>query len=179
VWMAPNWRSGHCLGWHAGRRADRVSLEHGGMLPGFASQAAIVPSAKLGMAVLLNAQPTNHPWGPDKAVQDALATLLPLIEPAPEVGPPSSAPEGWDRYVGLYDTGYWAIADIRLVGAKLYLATQGAKPGSEIELKHVEGTTFRLSSGQHFGEPVTFLLDDEGECMGYNSPGTNARRMDL
>lgn len=176
VWMEPDWRGGRCIGWHALRVADRVTLGHGGGVHGFSTQVAIVPSARLGVAVFTNAILANGDWGPEKAAARILELLLDRV-PAKAPEAPQPAPVQWQAYVGVYDCPYWSRMEIRLVGRKLYLASQGGRPGNETALDHVEGHTFRVASGSNVGEPVAFVLDDSGRVTGMETPGQHYWRL--
>jgi len=177
VWMAPDWKSGHCIGWHASQLAGQVVLGHGGGLMGFTSQVCVAPSAKLGVAVFVNAVLANEPWGPETAARGAMETLIPLTDEPATGTPRADTPPEWLNYVGVYDSRYWSRPEVRLVAGKLYLTTMDGKPGSETVLDHVEGRTFCVGSGANIKEPITFLVDDAGRCIGFGSPGASCRKL--
>ncbi len=170
VRMEPNWQGGRCIGWHAGRVRDRILLGHGGGVQGFSSQVAIVPDARLGVAVFANAILANGEWGPENATTRILELLLDRAPSEARRTGLDDRPE-WQPYVGLYRSPYWSHAEVRLVAGRLYYASQGSRPGREVALEHVEGHTFRLASGGNIGEPVTFVLDGEGRCVRLTMPG--------
>jgi CubicO group peptidase (beta-lactamase class C family) len=177
VWMEPDWKGGHCIGWHALRVGDRVALGHGGGVHGFATQVMVVPSAKLGVAVFSNAILANGDWGPEKAATRILELLLDRM-PAKAPEAPGTAPAEWQAYVGTYGSPYWSRIEVRLVAGRLYLASAGGKPGSETPLEHVEGRAFRAASGAGVGETAAFIMDDAGLVTGMEMPGSHYVRLD-
>lgn len=104
----------------------RVQLQHGGGIPGFSSYLLYVPSEKLSVAVLQNADRTVN--GKANAQQLAVRVgAFALGDPYPEATPVSIAPELLEAMQGVYRVDANATRVLRVVDGKLTSQRSGGQ----------------------------------------------------
>ncbi|HEV8530357.1 MAG TPA: serine hydrolase domain-containing protein, partial [Methylomirabilota bacterium] len=77
-WLEPGWQAGWGLGFRIYREEGRTCIGHGGLVPGHAAEVRLLPSEKIAIIVLSNAEDT---W-PLLYAQRATALLAPAIAAA-------------------------------------------------------------------------------------------------
>ncbi len=131
-------------------------IAHDGALPGFASIVAWVPSRKMAVVVLANA---------DVAAVDepALYAIDRLLAPTDAKASRTTSPATWKRYVGTYDDPWGALGATTVTLAGDKLALDYGSGGAHVDLVQSGGDRFSglfPSIGIRLG--VTFVADSAG-----------------
>jgi D-alanyl-D-alanine carboxypeptidase len=119
--------SGYGYGWFIGEAAGRPSIEHGGDINGFSTNALWIPSERLQVIVLANheREPRRNPG--DISLQIA-ARLLGTPAPPP---PFAVAPEQMDAYVGVYQVNETEKRVVTREGGTLF-GQRGSNPRQQL-----------------------------------------------
>ena len=180
VYVEPNWSGGYGFGWRIVRHGDRVFHGHGGSVPGFRSQILFDASLQVGMIVLIDGVGAADVIA--GALMDTLAAGVAAAESARPIAPPAPTPSEYQRFLGMYrmrnvgDIGF----RIEYRGGKLLLK-EGASmfPGAPpITLEPTaEPLVFMVRGGRYSGEPLTFLLTDDGRVEYFTTSGFSFFRL--
>jgi hypothetical protein len=174
-WLLDDWQTAWGLGMRVRRVDGRVRVGHPGTSPGFAALMEFIPSLKLGVAVLTNADDGN----PASYCDYALQLLTPIVAKAMASAAPALA-EDAERYCGHYrsENGN-ATMLVTVLDGQLTLVAPGA-PNPYAARMILERTrelhTFIMRSSSAFamlpsGERVTFSTSAGGEITGYVTSG--------
>lgn len=160
-WLNPDWQSGNGIPWAMRHTALGTRIGHGGGVYGFTCQVQLAPADALGVAVFTN--------GSDGAVgqsvaERALDLLVSTSRDAASrrpVCPPPEIPASWSRYVGRYR---WFLGDveIRIQDGELVLLIPAGGATQSVPLQPVAEHEFGMATGSQRGEPLRFVLDDDG-----------------
>jgi CubicO group peptidase (beta-lactamase class C family) len=179
-WLLDDWQTAWGLGVRVRRVDGRVRVGHPGTAPGFAALMEFIPSLKLGVAVLTNADDGN----PASYCDYALQLLTPIVAKAMARAAPTLS-EDAERYCGHYrsENGNLTML-VALLDGQLSLLAPGA-PNPYAARMILERTsephTFTMrSSGAFatlpFGERFTFSTNEAGEITGYSTSGARYLR---
>ena len=163
-WVYDSFSGGRGLGFAVSRRDGKNFVGHGGSIGGNVSNLLMVPSEKIAVIVMINADDGS----PATVARQAYSVIAPAIlkatrKPAP---PSMEADPAWKRYVGLYtDPWGWEykvmiLDDELVIYGYDYPPWDNASTGYS-KLTPVEGTTFRRPNK----ELVTFELDENGDVV--------------
>jgi CubicO group peptidase (beta-lactamase class C family) len=174
-WLLEDWQSAWGLGMRVRRIEGRVRVGHPGTAPGFAALMEFIPSLKLGVAVLTNADDGN----PAAFCDYALQLLTPIVARA--AARPALAPaEEAQRYCGRYRSENGALTMlVALLDGQLSLVAPGAPnpyAARVILERAAESHSFVMRpSGAFatlpFGERFSFITNGAGEVTGYVTAG--------
>lgn len=159
-WLKPGWSSGRGLGWSVSERAGETIVSHGGWIAGNRSHLLLVPSRKVAVIALANADDGQ----PHVFAYEALDTLGNAGDD-PEAPEPARAlaRSEWEPYFGLYaDPWEWEYRVLAIDGDLVlydysYPPAGGARDGVTV-LEPVSEHTFRMPDGGL----VVFELDPDG-----------------
>jgi CubicO group peptidase (beta-lactamase class C family) len=167
-WLEPGWQAGWGLGFRIVREDGRTCVGHGGLVAGYAAEFRLIPSEKIAIIVLTNAEDAN----PLLVAQRATKLVVPAVGAATKGREPArSADATWARYTGRYRNP-WGDCQVMLGNGGLRIVSPVALDPSlaTITLTPVAEHTFRVADpsgyGSH-GELVRFEvgLDGEVTCM--------------
>jgi len=154
VRLADGRSSGYGYGWFVGTAAGAQSVEHGGDINGFASDALWIPTAELHVIVLSNAERTMA--NPGTFSMTAAERVLGAASSAPAV---ALAPESLDEYVGVFRISDTERRVVTREGSTLF-SVRGA--GAPQELQPLGGDRFVYPSS---GTRATFVRGPDGRVV--------------
>jgi CubicO group peptidase (beta-lactamase class C family) len=170
-WLHDDWQSAWGLGVRVRRADGRVRVGHPGTAPGFAALMEFIPSLRLGVVVLTNADDGN----PAAFCDYALQLLAPIVAKAAARAAPALGEE-MERYCGRYrsENGNMTML-VAVLDGQLTLVAPGAPnpyAARAILERTPEPHSFIMrSSGAFatlpFGERFTFTTDGGGRVTGY------------
>jgi D-alanyl-D-alanine carboxypeptidase len=180
-WILDDWQNAWGFGLRVRRVDGRVQVGHPGNVPGFRTQIEFVPTLRLGVVVLTNADDGN----PASYVDYALQLLSPIAAKATArpVAPLSSSAAG---YVGRYrsqngtTTMFVGVLDGQLSlvvpdAANPYTTRIILEPTSDPRTFVMRSTgTFAFDA---FGELLTFDVRPDGQVTGYHTPSLRYTRL--
>jgi hypothetical protein len=161
-WLEPGWQGGWGLGFRIYREDGRTCFGHGGLVPGHAADVRLLPTEKIAIIVLSNAEDS---W-PFAYAQRATALLVPAMAAAASGKPVAEPDPSLSRYLGRYRNA-WGDSQVllgpgglRIVSPINFDPTEGMD-----SLTPVAPHTFRIESSNGYGAPgelVTFELGLDG-----------------
>lgn len=160
-WMDPDLETMWGLGFGVWRSGDRTLVGHGGSCPGFRSQLAIAPEAKVATIVLANAQGVNA----GQMAEALLDIVAPALRAARDTAAPKRADPANAKYVGTYESGF--AGETAIVAwedglAALFLPTTTPVQGLT-RLRRVGEHTFRrVRKDDSLGETIVFETGPDG-----------------
>ena len=177
VYVEADWSSGQCLGWRAVRRGERVYINHGGGVHGFASNICFNVPAKTGAIVLANTWPALWPYELAYEIAEIAIDTLdpfesePVTPPKPNVGDATSL----DEYTGRY----FAVPGVYVTVVKSDGALKLTRPEAGDYTLHapadlgdlVSEDAFRVVNGRGAGEVAEFGRDDSGSVTTFRLGG--------
>ena len=163
-WVEPEWGAGWGLGFRLLRQHGKTYAGHGGSLRGYRTQLQLCPADRLGVIVLTNADDGD----PMKFVDKAFQWVAPAIQ-AVAARPPTTPPEGWERYAGKYRNTWGDVQVLVVEGRLAMLDPSLPDPMPFVIYLHPTGpNTFRMESRNGFtshGELLVFELDTAGRVQ--------------
>lgn len=164
IFLYPNVREGHGVGWWSGQVDGRALIGHGGSVDGYRTQLYLNPERRIGVAVF-----ANSTYDATGACRQALDWITDATERAAARAQKTSVRfpiEGAAEYIGCYrwrGFGDWWVAEtekeLALVGSK-DSGTRGAP-----RLERIEGDVFRVRGGGSNGEIARFERNADGEIV--------------
>jgi hypothetical protein len=144
---------GYGLGFYLRPHGERQIVSHGGTLPGYVAQLAMIPEQRIACIALGNADDVPV----FKIALDGVRELSQAIDAAAAALAPARYRPEWECYLGRYADVLEAY-EVRIEGDRLALA----RPGGEVLslLTPVAEHVFRMDGGEYFGEPLRFELDE-------------------
>jgi D-alanyl-D-alanine carboxypeptidase len=150
--------TGYGFGWFVARTANRPSIEHGGDINGFSSNGLWIPSERLHVIVLSNAE--RNFADPDDLSQEIARTVLGAGDGYPPVATMSA--EALDDFTGVYRISASEARVVTREGTTLYsqrgrstkqeLRSLGGNdfvfPGTGTRLTFIRGTDGRVTAMQ-------------------------------
>jgi CubicO group peptidase (beta-lactamase class C family) len=167
-WLEPGWQAGWGLGFRIYREEGRTCIGHGGLVPGHAAEVRLLPSEKIAIIVLSNAEDT---W-PLLYAQRATALLAPAIAAASSGRPPTAELDpSLSRYVGRYRNA-WGDSQVLLGASGLRIVAPAYLDPTEgmNTLTPVAPHTFKIESSNGYGAPgelVTFEFGADGQAASF------------
>ena len=159
--LRPSWTSGRGLGFAVEQREGKTIVSHGGWIGGHRTHFLLVPSEKIAVVAMTNADDES----PSRFSFQAYDLVGPALAEAsrPEPTPPTPLDPAWEVYVGTYsDPWGWEykvfFRDGHLVMYGLSYPPSGAPANSITRLEPVAEHTFRMGDG----ELVVFEMGDDG-----------------
>jgi len=174
-WILDDWQSAWGLGMRVRRVDARVRVGHPGTAPGFAALMEFIPSLRLGVVALTNADDGN----PAAFCDYTLQLLAPIVAKS-AMHPAAALGEDAQRYCGRYrsENGNLTMLVAMLDGQLSLLAPGAPNPyAARMILERTpEPHTFTMrSSGAFatlpFGERFTFSTNEAGQIAGYVTNG--------
>lgn len=150
--LADGRSTGYGYGWFVATVGGRGSVEHGGDINGFSSNGLWMPSERLHVIVLSNAE--RDFADPDELSRRIAGAVL-GVEEAPAAAAPMSA-EALDDFVGVYRVNPNEVRVVTREGATLY-SQRGRSPRQE--MRALGGNDFVYVSSD---TRVTFLRGADG-----------------
>jgi CubicO group peptidase (beta-lactamase class C family) len=161
-WLEPGWQAGWGLGFRVLREDGRTCVGHGGLVPGHAADLRLLPSEKIAIIVLSNAEDA---W-PLLYTQRATALLVPAIAAVARGADAPGADPSLSKYLGRYRNA-WGDSQVLLTPSGLRIIGPGNLDPTEGmgTLIPVVPHTFRIESLHGYGSPgelLTFELGPDG-----------------
>ena len=164
VWLDDDWSRGMGIGWHIGRIDATTTVFHGGNDTGFDSIVILVPSRRLGVAVLVNTNTDVESLA--HLVLDILLPVFDRMDARNHVSPLVPLQPDWERYVGTY-VGRFATMRIQIRNGQF---VGGLTPeADEITLVPAQERSFWMQGGFLNGELLTFEVDQQGAVTGLHA----------
>lgn len=159
-WVKANWRGGRGLGFSIARRDGKTIVSHGGWVAGHRTQFMLIPSEKIAVIAMTNADDGSPSLFANQAYDLVGDAIRRAVKPPPE---PQVANPGWRKYLGTYTDPWGWEYQVLISGGQLVMYDHGYPPADEAtsgltRLTHVEGNTFLMEDGEN----VVFELDDGG-----------------
>ena len=159
------WTGGYGLGFRVWRDGDYTVNGHGGWVAGNRSQISFIPSEKVGVIVLTNADDVS----PSFFANAVLERLVPVIHKI--VTPPAKVPEAdprWEKYTGLYSDPSWYDTEVMIYKGRLALNNFSYPPdddpaGGLVFLTPAGRDTFVMDGPNGNGEKVVFIMDENNK----------------
>ena len=168
-WLRPGWTSGRGLGFSVAQRDGKTVVSHGGWIAGNRTHLLLVPSEKIAVVAMVNADDGQ----PHVFSNEAYATFAPVLLGAASAeqtalgGEQASGGDAsWQAYFGLYaDPWEWQYRVLALDGELVlydynYPPADGARDGVT-RLEPIGEHSFRMPDG----EAVVFELDTSGSVQ--------------
>ncbi len=160
-WIRDGWNSALGLGFRISRRQGKTIVGHGGWVAGHRSHLLLVPSEKVAVIVMTNADdasPSLFSYRAFDVVGPAIAEAT-APEPKEKVADPA-----WQRFLGEYTDPWGWEYKVMLHGNELVFYEHNYPPEDDpgngiTRLEPVAENTFRMSDG----ELVVFELNENGE----------------
>ncbi len=165
-WVYESWRGGRGLGFSVSRRNGKTVVSHGGWIGGNRTHLLLVPSEKIAVIAMVNADDAS-PSGFSYEAYDVIGTaIVNAAKTTKEPTTPKRPHPEWQRYVGVYtDPWHWEYRVLVLDGELVfYEHNYPPEDDAESSLTRLEPRpdlgphTFRMADG----ELIVFELDDEG-----------------
>jgi D-alanyl-D-alanine-carboxypeptidase/D-alanyl-D-alanine-endopeptidase len=155
--------------WHIQTRNDRSIISHGGGTGGFRSYMAYDPKARTGVVVLANVSIAGGPNDIGPHLLDA-SYPLPKLDPPVERKAINMDAKLFDRYVGTYQLGPYALITVSRSGERFYAQLPGqpkflvfAEADRKFFFNLVEAQlTFDLGQPGQKGTATTVTLHEHG-----------------
>ena len=170
-----DWQNAWGLGVRIRRLDGHVRVSHAGSVPGVATFVEFIPTLRLGVIVLGNADDTN----PMSYADYTLQLLSPIVAKAT---PPAlrRAPANAERYTGRYRSAIgtfttWVtmlngeLAVVRLDAPNPYAARMVLEPTGDRD-RFILRRPPEVFSYDAAGEEVVFETNDAGRIIGYTTP---------
>ena len=159
-WIRDGWKSALGLGFRISRRQGRTIVGHAGWVAGHRSHLLMVPSEKVAVIVMTNADdasPSLFSYRAYDAVGPAIARAT-APEPKEKIVDP-----GWQRFLGEYTDPWGWEYKVMILDEELVFYEHNYPPGDEpgdsiTRLEPVAENIFRMSDG----ELVVFELAEDG-----------------
>ena len=159
-WVYSNWSGAMGLGFRIAPHEGQSTVSHGGWIGDHRSHLLLVPEARVGVVIMVNASdvsPYVFSYEALDLVGSAIAASTRVVEDDPVTDP------SWQRYLGLYSDPWGWEYRVLLLSDRLILYSHDYPPSESAEegvthLEQVEGDTFRMSEGEF----VTFEMDERG-----------------
>jgi CubicO group peptidase (beta-lactamase class C family) len=181
IYIENDWSSGQCLGWRATRRGQRVYLNHGGAVHGFATSVFFNVPSRVGVIVLVNMWPMR--WSPDLPMKIADSVI-------DGIGSGSAANADDDKPAAQgapteFDGDYWAEPGILLTVEPTATGIAFAKPAPGESALHTpallersgEEDSFRIVNGRGAGEVAVFARNESGKITDFTLGGFRYRKI--
>jgi CubicO group peptidase (beta-lactamase class C family) len=159
-WVYSSWTGGRGLGFGISRRDGKTTVSHGGWIGGNRAHFLLVPSEKIAVIAMTNADDAR----PHSFTYQAYDVVGPAIAQAtaPEVQARELDP-AWKSLLGVYTDPWGWKEEVMILDGQLILYSYSYPPDEDADsgitpLTHVEGTTFRRPDGEH----VVFELGEDG-----------------
>ena len=160
-WIKADWQSGRGLGFSVARRDGKTTVSHGGWVAGHRSHLMLVPSEKIAVIAITNADDASPSLFSTRAYDVLGPAIVTATAPTPEA--PVADPD-WQKYIGEYTDPWGWEYKVLVLDAQLVLYEHNYPPedrpaSSLTRLTPVAEHTFRMSDG----EWVVFEIGDDGE----------------
>jgi CubicO group peptidase (beta-lactamase class C family) len=159
-WVYSSWTGGRGLGFGVSRRDGKTMVSHGGWIGGNRAHFLLVPSEKIAVIAMTNADDAR----PHSFTYEAYDVVGPAIvqATAPEVREKELDP-AWKSFLGVYTDPWGWKEEVMILDGQLILYSYSYPPDEDADsgitpLTHVEGTTFKRPDG----ELVVFELGEDG-----------------
>lgn len=159
-WVFADWSGGRGLGFAISRRNGKTFVSHGGWVGGNRSHFLLVPSEKIAVIVMINADDGS----PSDFSYQAYGVLAPALAKATAKEPePRRADAAWQRYVGTYSDPWGWEYKVLILDDTLVFYEHNYPPEEDprdalTRLEPVAEHVFRMGDG----ELVTFELGTGG-----------------
>jgi len=161
-WVYDSFSGGRGLGFYVSHRHDKNFVGHGGWIGGNRSHLLMVPSEKIAVIVMINADDRSPAFIGRQAYGVIAPVLLKAIQAEPEAVKQEIDPS-WQNYVGVYSDPWGWEYEVLILGGELVMYSPNYPPDDDASagftrLIPVEGSTFRRPDN----EVVIFELDENG-----------------
>jgi CubicO group peptidase (beta-lactamase class C family) len=184
-YISPDWSSGQCLGWRCARVRERVFINHGGGIHGFASSICFNVPAKTGAIVLANTWPVTWPYELSLELADFVIEQAGPVEASPaKAAATAAAPTAagdLSQYAGRYFAEPGVYVRVEASGSALRLMQpvpgEYALHAPATLTPSEEQDAFRVVDGRGAGELAVFGRDGGGKVTSFRLGGFLYRRV--
>jgi CubicO group peptidase (beta-lactamase class C family) len=159
-WVYPSWSGGRGLGFGISRRDGTTIVSHGGWIGGNRAHLLLVPSEKIAVLAMTNADDAS----PYTFSYEAYDLLGPVIAKADrKEAPESTFDPTWERFTGVYSDPWGWKEEVMVLDGKLVMYSYSYPPEENVDsgvtpLTWIEGHRFKRPDGEF----VTFELAEDG-----------------
>ncbi len=156
----PSWGGGRGLGFAVTHRGGKNVVSHGGWIGGNRAHLFLVPSEKIAVVAMTNADDAS-PYAFSEQAYDVVGpALVEAVAPEPPAG---KADPDWEKYLGVYADPWGWEYRVLVLGNQLVMYDHDYPPAEDAadavtHLTPVAEHTFRMGDG----ELVVFELDEDG-----------------
>ncbi len=167
LFLKPDWSGGYGLGFRVWKDGDLSLAGHGGWVAGNRSQISFIPSEKIGVIVLTNADDVSPSFFANRILEMMVPVVRAIVTLPP---PPAEADPGWGKYTGMYSDPSWYDTRIMIYKKKLVMYGYSYPPESDPEdnvtiLTPAGKNTFIMNGPNGNGEKVIFEMDGNGRVV--------------
>jgi CubicO group peptidase (beta-lactamase class C family) len=161
-WLAKDWTWGWGLGFEISRWNGKTLVGHSGRVAGNRTIIAFVPTDKIGVVVLINADDARPNFFAKEILKQVTPVILKSVKPKVDEPEPDTT---WLKYTGSYtDSLFYYVTEIMILNNKLVAYVHYSPPEDHPEDNIVDLTpesnhTFRMTGENGNGELVVFELD--------------------
>lgn len=157
----PSWGGGRGLGFAVTHRNGKNVVSHGGWIGGNRAHLLLVPSEKIAVVAMTNADDASPSPFSEQAYEVVGPVLVEAVTPQP---PERKADPAWEKYLGVYSDPWGWEYRVLVLDDQLVMYDHDYPPVEDAadavtRLTPVAEHTFRMSDG----ELVVFELDDDGK----------------
>lgn len=179
VYIENDWAYGQCLSWRAIRCGERVFVNHGGGVHGFASNICFNIPSKTGVIVLANTWPAIWPYELAYEIGDMVIDALGPVDPQTN-NSEHLTDDSFAELEGRYFAEPGVYVTVNSVSGGISLT----RPESGDYTLHAPAflesatapDTFRVSNGRGAGETAEFSRDDKGVVTSFRLGGFKYNR---
>jgi len=159
-WVYSSWSGGRGLGFGISRREGKTTVSHGGWIGGNRAHLLLVPSEKIAVLAMTNADDAS----PYTFSYEAYDLLGPVIaRTSKKETPTATFDPAWERFVGVYSDPWGWKEEVMILSGKLVMYSYSYPPDEDADsgitpLTWVEGNRFRRPGGEF----VVFEIAEDG-----------------
>ncbi len=159
------WTGGYGLGFRVWRQGEWTLCGHGGWVAGNRSQISFIPSERVGVTVLTNADDVSPSFFANRILEMLVPVIHAIVTPPPEE--PHADP-AWEKYTGIYTDPSWYVTEIMIYQGRLVMNGYNYPPDDDphddlVRLTSAGRDTFVMDGPNGNGEKVVFLFDKSGK----------------
>lgn len=125
-WLVKDWTWGWGLGFEIDRWNGKTLVGHGGRVAGNTTRIAFVPTDKIGVVVLINADDGRPTFFAQKILKQVTPVILESVKPKADEPEPDTA---WLKYTGSYTNSlFYFVTEIMILNNKLVAYEHNSPP---------------------------------------------------
>ncbi len=163
-----DWSGGYGLGFRVWRDEGLTVCGHGGWVAGNRSQISFIPSEKVGVIVLTNADDVPPSFFATRILHMMVPVIRDIVSSKAAV-PPAPDPQ-WKKFTGLYSDPSWYETEIMIYRGQLVMNNHSYPPADDphddlVRLTPAGPRTFVMDGPNGNGEKVVFIMDANDQVV--------------